>query len=166
VTELIVGKPPVVSMTLTEFSCKGATTQRELEYGSRGIAIVGAVTRQLLVKILRAGTDLVCALVNCKLWKLATAPQLSVVTSRVLKWSINPISNPKPRRESLIHGEQTSWHRAFFEKLIVAMLVKKFSDFYATRKSIALSPAPSNWTRSWASLIQSTFLRFILYYLL
>jgi hypothetical protein len=31
-------------------SCKGAAIQRGLEYGSRGIAIVGAVTRQLLVK--------------------------------------------------------------------------------------------------------------------
>jgi hypothetical protein len=27
---------------------------------------------------------------------------LSVITSCMLKWSINPISNPKPRRESLI----------------------------------------------------------------
>jgi hypothetical protein len=31
------------------------------------------------------------------------AVQLSVITSFVLKLSINPISNPKPRRESHIH---------------------------------------------------------------
>jgi hypothetical protein len=28
---------------------------------------------------------------------------LSVITSYVLKWQINPISNPNPRPESLIH---------------------------------------------------------------
>jgi hypothetical protein len=29
--------------------------------------------------------------------------QLLIITSCVYKWSINPISNPKPHRESLIH---------------------------------------------------------------
>jgi hypothetical protein len=48
------------------FSWKGAAILRGLEYGSRGIAIVGTVTRQLLVKTLRAAKDLVCALVICK----------------------------------------------------------------------------------------------------
>jgi hypothetical protein len=55
------------------------------------MAIVGAVTRQLLVKILWAGKDLAKALVNSKVWKLAIALQLTVITSCVLKWSINPI---------------------------------------------------------------------------
>jgi hypothetical protein len=57
-----------------------------------------AVTRQLLVKALQVGEDLVCALVICKVWKLPMALELSVTTSRVLKWSINPISNPKHLR--------------------------------------------------------------------
>jgi hypothetical protein len=34
---------------------------------------VGAVTRQLLVKTLQAVKDLMCTLVNCKVWKLAMA---------------------------------------------------------------------------------------------
>jgi hypothetical protein len=34
---------------------KEAAIQKRLEHGSRGIAIVGAVTSQPLVKILRAG---------------------------------------------------------------------------------------------------------------
>jgi hypothetical protein len=38
-----------VSQT-NEFSWKGAAIQRGLEQGSRGIAIVGVVTRQLPVK--------------------------------------------------------------------------------------------------------------------
>jgi hypothetical protein len=47
-------------------SWKGVAIQRRLEPGSRGIAIVGAITRQLLVKTLRAGKDLPCALEICK----------------------------------------------------------------------------------------------------
>jgi hypothetical protein len=39
-------------------SCKGTAIQRGLKDGSRGIAIVAAVTRQLLVKTLRTGKDL------------------------------------------------------------------------------------------------------------
>jgi hypothetical protein len=38
-------------------SWKGAAVQRGLEHGSRGIAIVGAVTKQLLVETLRARKD-------------------------------------------------------------------------------------------------------------
>jgi hypothetical protein len=37
------------------------------------------------VKALRAGKDLACAKVNCKVWKLAMALQLSVIKSYVLK---------------------------------------------------------------------------------
>jgi hypothetical protein len=31
--------------------------------------LLEAVTRQVLVKTLRTGKDLACALVNCKVWK-------------------------------------------------------------------------------------------------
>jgi hypothetical protein len=41
-----------------------------------------------------------CALVICKVWRSAMALQLIVITSCVLKLSINSISNPKPRLES------------------------------------------------------------------
>jgi hypothetical protein len=54
-------------------SWKGGANQRGLEPGSRGIAIVGAATRQVLVKTLQAGKDLVCALVICEVCKLAMA---------------------------------------------------------------------------------------------
>jgi hypothetical protein len=82
-------------------SWMGAAVQTKLEHGSRQIAIVGAVTRQLLVKTLQNGKELGCALVICKVWRSAMALQLSVVTSRELRRSINPISNPKLHRESL-----------------------------------------------------------------
>jgi hypothetical protein len=49
----------------------GAAIQRGHEHGSRRIAIVGVITRQLRVKSLKAEKDLVCALVVCKVWKLA-----------------------------------------------------------------------------------------------
>jgi hypothetical protein len=53
-----------------QFGWKGAAIQRGLEHGSRGIAIVGAVKRQLLVKTLQAGKHLGCVLVICKAWIL------------------------------------------------------------------------------------------------
>jgi hypothetical protein len=43
-------------------SCKEAAIQRGLEHGSRGIATVGAVARQLPVKTMWAGKYLVCDL--------------------------------------------------------------------------------------------------------
>jgi hypothetical protein len=43
-------------------SCKGTAIQRGLEHESRATAIVDAVARQLLMKTLRAGKDLVCDL--------------------------------------------------------------------------------------------------------
>jgi hypothetical protein len=52
------------------WSCRGATIQRELENGGRGLAIVGVVAGQRLVKILRAEKYLACDLVICKVWKL------------------------------------------------------------------------------------------------
>jgi hypothetical protein len=60
--------------------------------------LLEAVTRQLLVK---TRIDLACVLAICKVRKLAMALQLRVIMSCVLKRSINPISNPKPRRQSL-----------------------------------------------------------------
>jgi hypothetical protein len=48
------------------FSSKGAAIQRGLEHESGGIAIVGAVTRQLLEKTLRAEKDLACVTVMFK----------------------------------------------------------------------------------------------------
>jgi hypothetical protein len=41
----------------TEFRWKGATIPRGLKHGSRGTAIVGAITRQLLAKTLQAAKD-------------------------------------------------------------------------------------------------------------
>jgi hypothetical protein len=52
-------------------SCKIATIHRELEAGSRGIAIVRTHTRQLLVKTLRAGKYLAYAVVIYKVLKSA-----------------------------------------------------------------------------------------------
>jgi hypothetical protein len=63
----------------TKFSWKGAAIQRGLEHRSRGIAIVGAIIRQLLVTTLQAGNDLACPLVICKVWRSAMALQLSIV---------------------------------------------------------------------------------------
>jgi hypothetical protein len=54
------------------------------------------------VKMQQAGKDLAYAVVICKVWRLAMALTLLVVPSCVYKWSINPISNPKPRLWSRI----------------------------------------------------------------
>jgi hypothetical protein len=43
----------------------------------------------------------VCVTVICIVWRRAMALQFNVITGVVLKWSTNPIFNPKPRRESL-----------------------------------------------------------------
>jgi hypothetical protein len=39
-----------MAVSLELVSCKGAAIQRGLDHGSKGIAIVGAITRQQLVK--------------------------------------------------------------------------------------------------------------------
>jgi hypothetical protein len=65
-----------VDLSQLRVSWMGATIQRGPEHRSRGIAIVGAVTRQLLVKTLQAGRDLACGVVNCKVWRLAMASPL------------------------------------------------------------------------------------------
>jgi hypothetical protein len=54
-------------------SWKGAAIQTALEPESRLIAIVGTVTRQLLVKTMQAGEDLACALAIFNMWKSVTA---------------------------------------------------------------------------------------------
>jgi hypothetical protein len=60
----------------SQFSGKRVAIQRQLVFGSRGIAIVGAITRQQLVKTLGVGKDLACALVICEVWKSAMALQV------------------------------------------------------------------------------------------
>jgi hypothetical protein len=61
--------------------------------------LIEAVTREQLMKTQQAGKDLACAVVICKVWILAVMllHVLNVITSCVLKWSINPVSNPNPR---------------------------------------------------------------------
>jgi hypothetical protein len=48
------------------------------------------------VKTQRDGKNLAGAVVNCELWRLRIELQLLVVSSRVIKWSINAFTNPKP----------------------------------------------------------------------
>jgi accessory gene regulator protein AgrB len=62
--------------------------------------ILEAVIRERLVKSQQAGKYLAGAVVICEAWRLVMALQLLVVSSCVYKWSINPISNPKLRRQS------------------------------------------------------------------
>jgi hypothetical protein len=59
--------------------------------------LLEAVTRERLVKT----KDLACAVVIGKPCRLAMELQLRVITSCVLKWPINQISIPKPRRYPL-----------------------------------------------------------------
>jgi hypothetical protein len=58
--------------------------------------LLEAVTRKRLMENVTNSEGLPCAVVICKAWRLAMALQLSTVTSRVLKLSTNPISNPNP----------------------------------------------------------------------
>jgi hypothetical protein len=58
--------------------------------------LLKSVTRKCLVKTLQAGEDLVFAAVVCTVWRLTTAQYLLVIQGRVVKWSINPITNPNP----------------------------------------------------------------------
>jgi hypothetical protein len=80
-------------------SWKGTAVQMGLEPRCRGIAIVRS-RFQATTSEDSAGWKLACVLPNYKMWKLAMELYLSVITSCVLKWSINPISSPKTRRES------------------------------------------------------------------
>jgi hypothetical protein len=76
-----------LTLAFTEFSWKWAAIHRGIEHG---IAIVGAVTRKLPVKKLRAGKDLACALVVCKMCKWAMALELCVITGYIV-WHVNPL---------------------------------------------------------------------------
>jgi hypothetical protein len=49
-----------------------------------------------LVKDTAAWRDFACAVVICKVWRLAMVLKLLVVSNSVLKWSIIGISNPNP----------------------------------------------------------------------
>jgi hypothetical protein len=70
-----------------------------------------AVTKKRLVKTLQAGKYLACALVICKVWRLAIALYLSLVMIRVLKWSINQVTNPNPvcSHIYMATGVRSSW---------------------------------------------------------
>jgi hypothetical protein len=67
-------------------SWEGAAIQRGLQPGSSGIAIAMGWKR--------------LSVCNSELY---SAENSNVIMSCVLKWSINPISNPKLCQESLIH---------------------------------------------------------------
>jgi hypothetical protein len=57
--------------------------------------LLEAVIRERLMKTQQT-ENLACAVAICKVWRSAMALYLSVVASRVLKWSINPIFNQNP----------------------------------------------------------------------
>jgi hypothetical protein len=82
-------------------SWKGVAIQRGLEPGSRRITIVRS--RYQAVTCENTGGWKRVKRVVCEVWMLVMALQLSVFISCVLKWSVNPVFNPKPRRESPIH---------------------------------------------------------------
>jgi hypothetical protein len=65
--------------------------------------LLEAVTRERLMKTQQAGKPLACAVVISKVRRSAMAMYLRVVPSCVYKWSINPISNPKPLLQSLYY---------------------------------------------------------------
>jgi hypothetical protein len=52
----------------TQFSWKGAAIQRGHQHRRKGIALFGAITRQLLVKTLQPEKTSLCALVIYKMW--------------------------------------------------------------------------------------------------
>jgi hypothetical protein len=56
--------------------------------------LLAAVTRERLEKAKQAGKGLADAVAICELWRC------NCLSCRVYKWSINPISNEKPRLES------------------------------------------------------------------
>jgi hypothetical protein len=58
--------------------------------------LLEAVTTERLVKTQKTIKDLACAIEICKMWRSAMAQYISVFSSIVLKWPLNPISNPNP----------------------------------------------------------------------
>jgi hypothetical protein len=57
--------------------------------------LLEAVARERLVTK-QAGKDLAGTVVICELWRLAVVLKLLVFPRRVLKWSIDPFTNPNP----------------------------------------------------------------------
>jgi hypothetical protein len=78
-------------------SWKEAAIQRGLDDGNRGTAIVRRHYQEMSSE---DTADLERISVICKVWKSVMALKLSVIMSCVLKWSINPISSPKPCQQS------------------------------------------------------------------
>jgi hypothetical protein len=60
-------------ISLTEAVGREQPFREDLSPEAEEQPLLEAVTRQLLVKTLRAGKDLACALVICKMWKLVMA---------------------------------------------------------------------------------------------
>jgi hypothetical protein len=83
-----------------KFSWNGAAVQRGSESESRGLVIVRSRNQATTSEDTAGWKDLACALEICEVWKLTLVLWLSVITSCVLKWSINPMSHLKPRLES------------------------------------------------------------------
>lgn len=86
--------------------------------------LLQAITRQLLEKTLQAGKDSMCAS-DLSVSKLVLALKLSRITSCVLKWKINLISNLKSHQESLIHV-------TIFINLTSCLSFKQFIAFSGT----------------------------------
>jgi hypothetical protein len=82
----------IVRFQLRDIRCTGRTWAREAEESP----LLEAVVRERLLKTLKSGEGLVFAAVVCKVWRLVMALSLLVIPSRVVKWSINPISNLYP----------------------------------------------------------------------
>jgi hypothetical protein len=96
---LTVGRDITITLTLTftlvsrEFLKK--SVKRRLGRCSWRIPTLRSPYQVTAVENTADWKDLECSVVTCKLYKLAEAPNLSVVANRVLKWSINTISGPK-----------------------------------------------------------------------
>jgi hypothetical protein len=60
--------------------------REDLSAEAEASLLLGAVARDRLVKTERAVEDLACAVVICKVWRIAAALCLLVVPSCVFKW--------------------------------------------------------------------------------
>jgi hypothetical protein len=58
--------------------------------------LLETVAMERLLKIQQTGKGLAGAVVICELSRLAVALYLLAFPSRVLKWSLNPFTNPNP----------------------------------------------------------------------
>jgi hypothetical protein len=82
-------------LELSQF-CTGVCEERTWALESDEYPLLEAVVRKRLVETLQAEKSLAGAVVICELWRLAVAPKLLTVPSRVYKWSINPFTDPNP----------------------------------------------------------------------